>query len=105
VTEETWSIAIADGGELHVWQHDQMPLAENLIRVRVRVRRDGEMLRFSRDDLPALRQLIGIEERIVEVARGPDAAAELERMLDRITSAMQQRVDELRGDDEPGPAP
>lgn len=98
MTEEIWSIALAPDGELHVWQHDEIPLADNLIRIRVR--RDGDMIRFSRADLPALRQLIGTEERVVEVARRPDAAAELERLLDQITVAVQSRIDELRGDDE-----
>lgn len=101
MTEEIWSVACAAGGELHVWQHDEMPLAENLIRIRVR--RDGDLMRFSRADLPALRRLIGTEERVVEVARGPDAAAELERMLDKITAAIQQRIGELRGEAEPAP--
>jgi len=99
MTEEIWSVALAPNGELHAWPHAEMPISENLIRVRVR--RDGDLLRFSRHDLPALRRLIGTQTRVVEVARGPDAADELERMLDRITVAVQQRVDELRGDDEP----
>lgn len=96
---EIWSVALAPNDELHVWPHAEMPIAENLIHVHVR--RDGDMLRFSRRDLPALRQLIGTGQRVVEVARGPDAVDELEHMLDRITAAVQQRVDELRGDDEP----
>ncbi len=100
--EETWSLAIGIDGELHVVIDAELPAASNVVRLRVR--RDGDFIRFSKADMPALRRLIGTETREVLVLSGPAVADELESMLDKISSMMQARIDELSGDAEVPPA-
>jgi hypothetical protein len=98
VDEEIWSFGLAENGELGVWPGIEMPDAGNVVRVPVR--RDGDFVRISASDLPALRQLIGTETREIIVPTGPDAADELEDLLTKIHSIAQKRIDELRGDDD-----
>lgn len=98
MTENFWTFAVDINGELHIWRDVEMPPAGNVIRVPVRV--DGDLVRIAPADLAALRQLIGTETRNVYVPSGPVAADELENLLTRITTIAQDRIDELRGDDD-----
>lgn len=105
MANDFWTFAIAESGELHVWQGIEMPTASNVVRVPVRI--DGDLVRVAAADLSALRQLVGQETREVIVSSGPHAADELENLLTQIHVIGQARIDELRGydDDDASPAP
>jgi hypothetical protein len=100
--DDLWTFAIADNGELHVWRGTEMPAGDNVVRVPVR--QDGDFVRISADDLEPLRRPIGTETREIVVPTGPHAADELEDLLTKIHLIAQRRIDELRGDDDEGPA-
>jgi hypothetical protein len=103
MADDFWTFAISDAGELHVWAGgEEMPEANNVVRVPVRV--DGDFVRISADDLEPLRRLIGTEAREILVPTGPNTADELEDLLTKIHLIAQRRIDELRGDDDEGPA-
>ncbi len=88
--ELTYSFALTPfGNELHVFDHDEMPLAENLVRVRFR--NDGGILRASAADIVELRKMLGTPS-IRTVIRHDAVVDELEDTLTEITRMIECRV-------------
>lgn len=94
-----WSFALAPDGSLHIVD-GELPAAENVVAVEINDR-GGGLFVVDREALAPLRALLG-QPSIKEVVRhvGPLAADELEDALQKITTEMQWRIDELRGDEE-----
>ena len=95
-----WSFALLGDGTLHVIPHD-MPPAANLVTVDLTEKHGVYVIDAGQAE--ALRQLLG-QPSVKEVVRhvGPDAAGELERLLDAVTTLVERRAAERRGDN---PAP
>jgi hypothetical protein len=101
-----WSFGIDVLGRLNVFPHE-MPPAGNLLVVDM-VERDG-IWTVAAADLERVRELIGTPPDRISHADdgvpGPDAVAELERMGERISGMIRQRIDEITGEDEDEPSP
>jgi hypothetical protein len=96
-----WSFALTEAGEIHIVD-GELPEAENVVVLDIQ-NRGGGLHIIDAGQAAALRKLLGTPS-IREVVRhvGPDAADELERLLDAITQIVERRAAELRGD-EPAP--
>lgn len=93
-----WSFALTDAGELHIVD-GELPGAANVVHVHI-VDRGGGLFVVDGNAMAPLRELLG-QPSVKEVVRHvrPQAADELEDALGRITTEMQRRIDELRGDE------
>lgn len=88
--EIAYSFALTPfGGELHVFDHGEMPLAENLVRVRFR--NAGGVLEAKAADIVELRKLLGTPS-IRTVVRHDAVVDELEDTLNEITRLIEARV-------------
>lgn len=93
--EIVWTFGLNPWGELHVFQHGDMPEATNLVRVRFS--NAYGILEAKADDFIELRKMLGVShiERVVR----PDVltADEIENTIFAIERMVMRRLNKLRG--------
>ena len=93
-----WSFAVIDTGDLHILPH-AMPEAENLVVVEIEERAGVHVIRAA--DADELRRLLSSPEiRTVVRHAGPNAADELDDLLNAIHALVERRTTGLRGEDD-----